>query len=93
MVKEKIVRAAIKYTVDGGRSWGMTTGKRHSDCIRVFAALGIKVNGREEVQGFITDANNFLTREQALKLALYNGQFDKSKVPPTKKFLCSEDLW
>lgn len=65
-------------------------GRRHFNCFKQMALLGIKVKKQENVQGFLTDKDEFLEREEAGKYAIKCGQIKVLKWPP---LLYSEDLW
>lgn len=70
-------------------------GQRHSNCIHTFALMagfpydenGLKLKQTEE-QGFITNTNMFVDREQAAEIALNAGQIKKPI-----RLLHSEDLY
>lgn len=51
----------------------------------------IKQKGIIETQGFLTNKNRFLTRDEALELVKTNGQLTKPMY--NKSVLTSEDLW
>ena len=64
-------------------------GKRHCDCFRAMVAAGLDAKAcNTAVQGFITLSNDFVTREDAAKIAYSTGQI---KEPKTMLF--SEDLY
>ncbi len=77
--------AASAVRMDDGKIY---IGKRHHDCIKLAMATGYYTRVNQGQQGFITDADVFLTREEAAKIAYSLGQ-----VPYKKKKLYSEDLW
>ena len=78
-----ITESAIKTTE--GKVY---TGKRHHN---IFANYP-DVNFKYGVQGFITDAGEFLNRSEALIHAIENNQvLDRNEVRGS--VLCSEDLW
>lgn len=74
-------------------------GLRHCNC---FASVGGSVKERldmgihEKAQGFLTSKNRFVTREEAAKIALDQGQFandtERSEVEKTN-FLYSENIY
>lgn len=75
--------AAIKYP-DGE----IMTARRHYKIIALQAQFGIKTQG-DCVQGFTDTAGNFLTRDEAKKVAIEAGQ-----IPADfEGTLYSEDLW
>lgn len=67
----KIACSAIK--LNDGR---LFLGKRHSDCIWLASRFTQKrpISG---VQGFITTENKFVTRREAMKIAIEAGQVSK----------------
>jgi hypothetical protein len=80
-MKERIVAAALRE--DGI----VLTGAHHHHIIRYAAPLlGKKAVGRE--QGFITNENRFVGREEAAKIA-----FAARQIEQEKDILFSEDLW
>lgn len=81
-----IANAAIKYP-DGE----IVTAKRHYKIIHLKAKLGERtiIGDGQCVDGFVDTAGNFLTRDEAKKIAIENGQLSKDH----KGTLYSEDLW
>ena len=68
------------------------TGKRHCNVIRnIIAETNCKHVGGKSVQGFITDTGEFVSREEAAKIALACGQIKALKF--STKELFSEDLY
>lgn len=68
-------------------------GRRHHDCISTITTLtNLKMHelGRS-VQGFLTDQNRFVDREEAVKIAMESGQIEESKY--NEKCLYSEDIY
>jgi hypothetical protein len=66
--------------------------KRHYEIIRdIIEYTGIKRVPGSSTQGFMTNAYQFLNREEAAHLALKSGQIKKLKFGTTQLF--SEDLW
>jgi hypothetical protein len=70
-------------------------GWRHASIFQQFLALtGQKITVMPHdrvIQGFLTDKNRFLTREEALELVKTNGQLPDGKL--IGGVLTSEDLW
>ena len=74
-------------------------GRRHSNCYITVCILTVgssdseaiqKMKSIDNIQGFLTNKNRFLNREESYKLAVEAGQIeDKS----SSKLLISEDLW
>lgn len=79
-----IVNAAIKYP-DGE----IVLGKSHTKIVALQAKLGVRTSDEQIIKGFVDSADNFLTREEALSVAIKSGQIKKSK----DKKLFSDDLW
>ena len=66
-------------------------GRRHHNCFNIVYHLVGAKNIRhyeKEIQGFLTNTNRFVTREEAAIIALKAGQITE----PTNR-LFSEDLW
>lgn len=66
-------------------------GRRHHNCFTTVAMLmGIRKERltKEEVQGFLTNKDRFVNREEAAQIALASGQ-----IKEPKKRLFSEDVW
>ena len=70
-------------------------GRRHHNCINIFAMIvGFPYTEeahtlhRTEEQGFITNLDRFVTREEAAEIALAAGQIEKKIIT-----LYSEDLY
>lgn len=66
-------------------------GRRHHNCFTIVAMLtGIRKERltREEVQGFLTNKDRFVDRNEAAKIAFASGQIKK----PVER-LFSEDVW
>lgn len=67
------------------------TGQRHHNVIHtIFIETGKRVP-YSSPQGFVTDAGEFVTREEGAKIALACGQIKELKYSKTKLF--SEDLY
>ena len=67
-------------------------GWRHSCIIAQMNALtGLKQYETTEVQGFLTSKNRFVTREEAMIIAVEAGQVDENRV--YSSMLYSEDLY
>ena len=68
-------------------------GQRHHNCLYQMVAITGKkqheIGG--DIQGFLTSTNQFVTREEALKIALKCGQIDKPEYSNEQLF--SEDLY
>lgn len=78
-----ITAAAIRQN---GRIW---TGRRHGQMIpKVFKETGQKVLSHH--QGFVLDTGEFVTRAEAARIALGNGQVASLRIPGE---LFSEELW
>lgn len=86
-------------------------GKRHNDCFQAVATVYQRIGMEWDdarlmhigcVQGFITDHLEFLSREEALEVAIAAGQCLPKEAPPAfcqgsegmhSAILMSEDLW
>lgn len=81
-----IVSSAIKT-----KSGRVFTGRRHGDCFRAYKELvGVPDNDvLGAIQGFITDAGDFLSREDAYAHATASGQIDDEGLG----VLMSEDIF
>lgn len=68
-------------------------GHRHVHCLHQMIAITGKrqCEAGEEIQGFLTDTNRFVDREEAAKIAIGSGQIKKLKY--SSKHLYSEDLY
>ena len=86
---EKITGVAI---VDAqGRLWALPAPRRHHHIFALAAFLGESAEGNSRGQGFMTSANRFVERADALDIAKAAGQ-----TRPGAAFghqLYSEDLW
>lgn len=64
-------------------------GRRHNNALATLSALGInRLDYGHGVQGFITNLNRFVDREEAAKIA-----FMAKQIKEEKKKLYSEDLY
>lgn len=90
------MKNAIK---NGSNVIGMVIcGLRHVHCIRtMFDTMGLRTVDISEnasgpfTQGFLTNKNRFVNREEAYQIALQSGQI--SDIRPHQQILFSEDLW
>lgn len=100
MSKEYILCSAI-YFNDGNKHIHqpknidigfVVCGRRHHNCFATFKAMGLtkpeRVERMDEVQGFITNTDRFVDREEGGKIAFESGQ-----TTELKKSLFSEDLY
>lgn len=88
----KIVGVAIQYP--GGLVCSARRPARHFHIIRKLCALGVD-NATPEgcVQGFVTDAGEFVDRAEAGAIADANGQAHRTPGSSVGGPLFSEDLW
>ena len=88
-----ILAAAIKFHIDKTDEDVVLCGCRHSDIFKQLKSLGFdpKKGYKEIEQGFITNKNKFLTREEAYVHAITCGQVRLYRED--MKRLMSEDLW
>lgn len=89
--KTEITGVAIKYNKD---SFFVSLPKpnRHHHIIRMMINEKLEESPIVGEQGFIDQYNNFISREDAYKIAIKNGQFNR-KYESNMKILFSEDLW
>lgn len=67
-------------------------GRRHYNCFVVLKEMFPNKNYKRNcIQGFLTSDNNFLNREQSLKIAKESGQVRNKLIAGCK--LTSEDLY
>lgn len=68
-------------------------GHRHPHCLHQMIAMTGKrqCEAGDEVQGFLTNKNRFVDREEGAKIALSSKQIEKLKY--SKRLLYSEDLY
>ena len=68
-------------------------GQRHHQCIYQMVVITGKAQHEmgEEVQGFLTNINRFVDREEAYKIAIESGQIKEGKYHDNRLF--SEDLY
>lgn len=66
------------------------SGLRHFNCIcQMIAITGLKDSEiGEKIQGFLTDSNRFVTREEAATIA-----YESKQIKQKRKILYSEDLF
>ena len=90
-LKEQIVGVAIVYN---GDVYINMKPNRHHHTIRRVSKLHGGISG-EHLEGFWTDNNRYLSRREAMKLAIDNGQLKRSNNPLHYQGneLYSEDLW
>lgn len=80
-----IIRAAIFAE---GRAYHLLPPARHHNILHRFA-LGTK----HHIQGFMTSEEQFVTREEAMTIALESGQITRPTRSGHATQLFSEDLW
>lgn len=83
----KVVAAAIKYR---GVICSLPRPARHNDIIYALARAGQETPIVGE-QGFLDDSGEFLTRKQAMMIAVVAGQVKSGQEQ--KRELFSEDVW
>lgn len=69
------------------------SGHRHPDCLHQMVAMTGKKQHEvgEEIQGFLTNKNRFVDREEGARIALKSGQV--KELIFSKRLLYSEDLY
>lgn len=87
MTSERIEAAAIWYR---GRVHTVPRPGRHHHVIRKMYDAGFRDPAMQH-QGFVTDAERFVDREEAWKIAEAAGQIIRQNITPGT--LYSEDLW
>ena len=83
-----IKQAAIRD--DAGKVWTLPRPARHHNIVKLIYDSGSVKSSYLDGQGFILDNNVFVSRIEAAKIALSNGQCIKLIAPPN---LYSEDVW
>jgi hypothetical protein len=81
-----IKAAAIKFK--GKVYWVPQPGRHHNVAKKIVAEMGLPV--LNEIQGFITDQDIFVTRLEAAEIAYAAGQVEDLDAPP---LLYTSDLW
>lgn len=85
----EIVSSAIKFKeTSNSPYWHIICGKRHSNCFETMSNHQFTHDRNSEVQGFLTDTNQFVDRCEAAKIA-YNAQ----QISDPVFILYSEDIW
>lgn len=87
----RIVAAAIKFHLVDSDSFIVLTGFRHSDIFEQAQRLKINYDRWMIAQGFLTDENTFVDRQEAREIAEKANQIVPKK--DTYAQLYSEDLW
>jgi hypothetical protein len=88
--KEEVLEYYRPKNVDKGIVF---CGHRHANCLyQMVAMTGLRqAEAGEEVQGFLTNTNRFVDREEAATIALNSGQVKQLRFAKAKLF--SEDLY
>lgn len=96
LIKEYILCSAIHF--DDGKehihepsniqTGFVVCGRRHHNCFYTASLMGEKVKQFKKVQGFLTNTNRFVNREEAGEIAFKSGQ-----IKEETDCLFSEDLW
>lgn len=86
---ERITGVAIVDTQ--GRIWALPAPRRHCHIFAMAAFLGDSAEGNSRGQGFMTSANRFVERAEALAIAQAAGQTRPGTALGHQ--LYSEDLW
>lgn len=88
----EIIRGVANLDVKTGLVWYSRPKARHHHLLWIMGEYGVDERARAQaVQGFLTSAGRFVTREEALVIAQANHQLIK-KTPP-EHLLFSEDLF
>lgn len=83
--------AAIRTT--DGVVFSVDKPGRHHDVIKVMREKGYEGPVGGIRQGFLVSGGRFVTREEALSIAIEAGQVEISKCVAPKTGLFSEDVW
>lgn len=86
----QITHVAIKYD---SKTYSLPAPNRHHDVIRMIAFINGEGIKGPDVQGFMTEHNQFLNRKEAFALASVNGQLKRGPGGYQGNQLFSEDLW
>jgi len=103
-MKEHILCAAIHFddgvtyvhSPDNIDTGFVICGRRHYDCFSTVKILsGVdKIIGKEKVQGFMTNTNRFVNRQEAFEIAKWAGQIENfGRILDKDAILMSEDLY
>ena len=87
MIIEKVDIVALRY---GARIWSLPRPARHGHVIKHMDEQGLCEEARLSEQGFLTNKNRFVNRNEGAQFALAAKQIDELRWPPR---LYSEDLW
>lgn len=88
-MSERITGVAI---VDAqGRLWALPAPRRHHHIFALAAFMGESADGNMRGQGFMTSANRFVERADALDIARAAGQVEPGRELGHQ--LYSEDVW
>lgn len=83
---ERIIAAAVRYQ---GATFSLLPPARHGECLWLLRAA--RPDSHDEEQGFVTDRNRFVGRQEARKIAEAAGQLiERAGNLPE---LYSEDVW
>lgn len=85
----KITHVAIVFE---GKTYSLPEPYRHDNVVYVIARLTGECDVHGE-QGFLDESGRFLTRKQALHVALYNDQVKDLSRVVSSFGLSSEDVW
>ncbi len=90
MTRPKVTHVALRFE---GEIWSLPAPNRHHHVIRhIVDTAGVtNVDCYDEDQGFLDAEGNYLTRREALKVAVANNQLIRKTAPADKLF--SEDVW
>jgi len=99
MEKEYILCSAIWF--DDGKEYVhnpsniktgfVIAGRRHHNCFAVLGQIlqpNLEYKALDDIQGFLTNTNRFVDREEGGRIA-----FEAGQTKELKKTLFSEDLW
>lgn len=85
-----IIAAAIRWN---GMVFMLPRPNRHHHILHVMHWLCPDFEAGTEEQGFLTSEGNFVTRQEAMRIARAMGQVKPGQPTPQPNDLFSEDLW
>lgn len=87
---ETVERAALRVN---GEVWSLPRPARHMHLIHAWCSANRRKPIADHEAGFLTSKGRFVTRAEALELALAAGQVDNVEALRGGATLTSEDLW
>lgn len=85
----RIVSSAIKFKeTPYSQYWHIICGKRHCNCFETMFKHQFSHDRNSEIQGFLTDTNQFVDRYEAAEIA-----YEAKQISEPLSILYSEDVW